>query len=154
MSFTLLQYHSGLFRSLNSGPWGRRFQETAPPFFTTHYPKIKEGTVAAHLIRFSTNAPSRVHNHPKPGEDNLFQLDGSHFRLYDPATDPPPIIGTAKAITPPPPTVPSDDDEPNANEFAYTSQIGSIEPCRAIDCTVGQRASWLGSFGVVFRAKP
>jgi hypothetical protein len=52
-------------------------------------------------------------------------LNGGHFRLYDPATDPPPIrIGAAKAILCPPSTVPSDDDdEPNANEFAYESDL-------------------------------
>ncbi len=73
-------------------------------WFATHYPKIKEGTVAAHLIRLSTNAPSRLHYSAKPGDDDVFfQLDGSHFRLYHPANDPPPIqSGTAKtnAVTP------------------------------------------------------
>lgn len=100
-------------------------KEAVLNWFSKNYPKIKQGTVAAHLIRLSTNAPGRVHYNPKPEQDDaFFQLDGSHFRVYDPATDPPPIRnGTAKAITPPPSTVPSDDDGPNANEFAYESDL-------------------------------
>src|SRR5690242_7690765 len=60
-------------------------------WFSARYPKTKEGTISAHLIRFSTNAPSRLHYNAKPDEDLLFQIDGSHFRLYEPATDPTPI---------------------------------------------------------------
>lgn len=65
-------------------------KEAVLNWFATRYPKIKEATVAAHLIRLSTNAPSRLHYSAKPSEDDVFfQLDGSHFRLYDPATAPP-----------------------------------------------------------------
>ena len=40
----------------------------------------------------STNAPSRIYYHGKPGDDDLFfQLGRNRFRLYDPAIDPPPI---------------------------------------------------------------
>ena len=61
-------------------------------WFRMHYPRIKDSTVSAHLIRLSTNAPSRIHYGAKPRDDDLFfKLDGSHFRLYDSATDPPPI---------------------------------------------------------------
>jgi endonuclease len=95
-------------------------------WFAERYPKIKEGTVAAHLIRLSTNAPTRLHYSAKPGEDDVFlKLDGSHFRLYDPANDPPPIReGT------PGPSLPSSmaesegEDEPaNAAAFAYESDL-------------------------------
>jgi hypothetical protein len=66
-------------------------------WFAEHYPKIKGNTISAHLIRQSTNAPSRIHYHGKPGDDDLFfRINGSHFRLYDPETDPPPIYGRAK----------------------------------------------------------
>jgi len=37
------------------------FERRYPLWFTQNYPKIKEGTITAHLIRFSTNAPSRLH---------------------------------------------------------------------------------------------
>jgi endonuclease len=101
-------------------------KEAVLNWFATHYPKIKEGTVTAHLIRLSTNARSRLHYSPKPGEDDIFfQSDGSHFRLYDPANDPPPIqSGTATdALTPA--TVPpgDDDEEPNPTAFAYESDL-------------------------------
>jgi hypothetical protein len=67
-------------------------KQEAKDWFKKNYPKINESTVAAHLIRMSTNAPSRVHYHAKPEQDDLFfQIDGSTFRLYDPDTDPPPI---------------------------------------------------------------
>lgn len=101
-------------------------KEAVLNWFATHYPKIKEGTVAAHLIRLSTNAPSRLHYLAKPGEDDVFfQLDGSHFRLYDPATDPPPIqrgpANTSAMATSSVP--PSDDDELLTTAFAYESDL-------------------------------
>jgi len=97
-------------------------KEQVLSWFTARYPKIKEGTISAHLIRLSTNAPSRVHLSAKPKEDDLFfQLDGSHFRLYDPATDPTPISTTTK---------PSDSGEPVeavepeiVTEFAYERDL-------------------------------
>src|SRR6266511_997029 len=112
-------------------------KEQAINWFREHYPAIKEATVAAHLIRFSTNAPSRVHYSAKPGEDDLFyQLDGSHFRLYDPLNDPPPIQ------SPPDSTTSEDIDEATREptseeqEFAYEQDLrdylarhlDSIEP--------------------------
>ena len=53
-------------------------------WFEKHYGKIKRGTVNAHLIVMSTNAPSRVHHNLRPAgaDDLLFQLDRSRFRLY------------------------------------------------------------------------
>ena len=96
-------------------------------WFATHYPKIKEGTVTAHLIRLSTNAPSRLHYSAKPGEDDIFfQLDGSHFRLYDPATDPPPIQRgntSASSIVTQNEQASEDEDQPGTNSFAYESDL-------------------------------
>ena len=67
-------------------------KQQAIDWFAKNYPKIKTGTVTAHLIRLSTNAPSRTHYSAKPGEDDVyFQVDGSHYRLYKPAQDPSPI---------------------------------------------------------------
>ena len=62
-------------------------------WFQKQYPKLKRGTVNAHLIVMSTNAPSRVHHNLRPNgaDDLLFQIDGSNFRLYVKASDPPPI---------------------------------------------------------------
>ena len=39
-------------------------------WFAERYPKIKPGTISAHLIRFSTNAPSRLHYSARPGEED------------------------------------------------------------------------------------
>lgn len=61
-------------------------------WFRENYPKIKEGTIAAHLLRMSVNSKSRVHYGAKRGEDDLFfQVDPRHFRLYQPQNDPAPI---------------------------------------------------------------
>ncbi len=94
-------------------------------WFAARYPKLKEGTVAAHLIRLSTNAPSRLHYQAKPGEDDIFfQLDGSHFRLYNPVSDPPPIQKGTPNTNAPPTAEPSDDeDEPSTAGFAYESDL-------------------------------
>lgn len=76
--------------SLQSGQSFTRKQ--AVDWFAAQYPKIKTGTINCHLIRLSTNAPTRLHYNAKPIDDDMFfQLDGSHFRLYDPANDPVPI---------------------------------------------------------------
>jgi endonuclease len=93
-------------------------KERVLSWFRQRYPKIKEGAISAHLIRLSTDAPSRVHYNAKPVEDDLFfQLDGSHFRLYDPAADPPPVL----AVAPPSgSTAPVEALEPEGTtEFAY-----------------------------------
>jgi hypothetical protein len=67
-------------------------RQQAIDWFAKNYPKIKSGTVHCHLIRLSTNAPTRHHYNAKPIEDDVFfQLDGSHFRLYDSGSDPAPI---------------------------------------------------------------
>ncbi len=62
-------------------------------WFQQHYPKLKSGTVNAHLILMSTNAPSRTHHNIRPNgaDDLLFQVDGSRFRLYVKESDPLPI---------------------------------------------------------------
>jgi len=62
-------------------------------WFRSNYPKIKVSTISAHLIKMSVNAPSRIHyNVNLNGEDDLFyQIDGSHFRLYERQNDPPPL---------------------------------------------------------------
>jgi endonuclease len=94
-------------------------------WFATHYPKIKESTLAAHLIRLSTNAPSRLQYSAKPGEDDVFfKLDSSRFRLYDPATDPVPITDTTGLTQPTPPEKQNGEPgEPNATEFAYERDL-------------------------------
>jgi len=91
-------------------------------WFADRYPKVKKGTINAHLIRMSTNARSRLHYHSKPGDDDLFfQIDGGHFRLYDPDTDPPPIWESASQSAEL--DAASSDEELTAAEFAYESDL-------------------------------
>ena len=96
---------------------GQRFsREHAIAWFGERYPKIKKGTISAHLIRFSTNARSRRHYTPKSGEDLLFQVDPSHFRLYDPTIDQEPISDSSTGDEEPIPAQAS-------SEFAYESDL-------------------------------
>jgi len=96
-------------------------KEEALAWFAAKYPKIKEGTISAHLIRFSTNAASRLHYSAKPDEDLLFQVDGGHFRLYDPANDPAPIHAKSDVVATP--VVRESVSDELANEFAYESDL-------------------------------
>ncbi|RVU33498.1 DUF91 domain-containing protein [Rheinheimera riviphila] len=94
----------------------------ARDWFAKNYPKIKEGTIDAHLVRFSTNAPSRLHHTVRDEEDLLFQIDGSHFRLYDPATDPAPIHSKSDVLTAQEQFSESDEVK-RLSEFAYESDL-------------------------------
>jgi endonuclease len=102
-------------------------KQQAINWFEKNYPKIKEATVAAHLIRLSTNAPTRLHYSAKPGEDDvLFQLDGSHFRRYDPRNDPAPLTKGSPLPALKRDTGETGDDtvQPAAdNEFAYEHDL-------------------------------
>jgi hypothetical protein len=91
-------------------------------WFQQNYPKIKQGTINAHLIIMSTNAPSRVHHtlRPNGADDLLFQIDGSRFRLYDHNQDPPPIYGPDDLPNQLPP---SEDESQGSAEFAYESDL-------------------------------
>lgn len=62
-------------------------REDATNWFKDRYPKINVGTITAHLIRFSINAPSRLHHNPRVDEDMLYQINSSRFRLFNPETD-------------------------------------------------------------------
>jgi hypothetical protein len=68
-------------------------------WFASRYSKINEGTIGAHLVRFSINAPTRLHYGAKPDEDLFFRIDSSHFRLYNAAHDPAPIHSTGEMAT-------------------------------------------------------
>ena len=88
-------------------------------WFKEKYPKIKDGTISAHLLKMSINAPSRIHyNVHSNGEDDLlFQIDSQKFRLFDPPSDPEPIYKKQDAIIEP-------DDEPlEVSEFAYEKDL-------------------------------
>lgn len=107
-------------------------------WFQEHYPKLKRGTVNAHLIVMSTNAPSRVHHNlrPKGADDLLFQIDGSSFRLYVKDSDPPPIYKLDTGSETSEDADNAEDTQPEAHEFAYendlknflASNLGVIRP--------------------------
>ena len=48
-------------------------------WFKEKYPKIKPGTISCHLIKMSTNAPSRIHYSvsQQGSDDLLFQIDAN-----------------------------------------------------------------------------
>jgi len=102
-------------------------KQQAIDWFAKNYPKIKTGTVTAHLIRLSVNAPSRAHYSAKPGEDDVFfQVDGSHFRLYQAGQDPLPIYTGRGQTEPAKSTEDADDDEDIAQgsgQFAYETDL-------------------------------
>jgi endonuclease len=100
-------------------------RETILQWFQEHYPKIKEGTILAHLTKMSTNVHSRIHNNVNPdGEDDLFyRIDPSRYRLYNAANDPPPIY-TADTVTDIKTGISDEDgtDKPTS-EFAYEKDL-------------------------------
>ena len=108
-------------------PSGIFTRQMALSWFSKNYPKIKSGTVTAHLTRLSINAPSRAHYGAKPGEDDiLYQIDGSHYRRYRPGEDPQPI----HTVSPQSQThnVPTGEDESppepqTGGEFAYEADL-------------------------------
>lgn len=107
----------------------KHFTKTdAIKWFAEHYPLIKEGTIAAHLIRFSTNAPSRLHYSAKQDEDLLYQIDSEHFRLYDAANDRPPIHAKTDVPARTDVTNAAEDSEilASPSEFAYEKDLQSF----------------------------
>lgn len=100
-------------------------------WFQQHYPKIKEGTIQAHLSKMSINLPVRIHYKANPnGEDDLFfRIDPNRYRLYEAANDPAPIYKGQ-------PSIPRNSDidslaeettqEERASEFAYERDLQSF----------------------------
>lgn len=97
-------------------------RDDAVAWFSKHYPLVKPGTIAAHLIRLSTNNKNRLHYGTKLDDDVFFQLDSARFRRFDPARDPLPIHGDEDVASASPqaaPTAPSDSE----SEFAYEHDL-------------------------------
>jgi hypothetical protein len=69
-------------------------------WFREKYPKIKEGSVRAHLIRLTTNTVTRVHYKATDEDDLFFQLESGRFRKYSPHEDPKPIYTAGKSLKP------------------------------------------------------
>jgi hypothetical protein len=109
--------------SLASADGSQFVRSDAVRWFEDNYPKVKRATVTAHLIRMSTNAPSRLHHNIKPDDDLLFQVDRNTFRRYSPQSDPAPIHDEQHVSA----TGDSDDDIPTdsgvSDEFAYEKDL-------------------------------
>lgn len=86
-----------MVRELDLGPEDSIDRSEVVDWFASNYPLVKQSTVSAHLIRMSTNAPSRLHhNIQSDGSDDLFfQMDRSRYRLFKPEADPAPIRSSA-----------------------------------------------------------
>jgi endonuclease len=73
---------------------GQTFKKSAVvQWFAEHYGKIKRNTVNMHIDGMSVNNPTRrFHPNIKPGSghDLFYKLGPDQFRLWDPASDPPP----------------------------------------------------------------
>ncbi len=95
-------------------------REQAVQWFSEHYPNVKQGTVAAHLIRLSTNVPSRLQYSPRAdgSDDKFFKIDSTHFRLYEPGKDPTPISELTPEVE-----EPQDPMPPGSSEFAYEHDL-------------------------------
>lgn len=93
-------------------------------WFKQKYPKIKDGTISAHLLRMSTNAPSRIHYnvHPKGDDDLLFQIDSQRFRLFEPSSDSEPIYKKQDGEEDTGEIVPID-TQAEVSEFAYEKDL-------------------------------
>ena len=91
-------------------------------WFKDKYPKIKIATISAHLLKMSTNAPSRIHYSVSPtGDDDLlYQLDSHRYRLYKSIDDPEPIYKKAPEDGE---TDGPEGEPPHASEFAYERDL-------------------------------
>ena len=93
-------------------------------WFKQKYPLIKPGTISAHILKLSINAPSRIHyNVDQNGRDDLlYQIDSKKFRLYDPSSDPDPIYSKPKEHEITKGELKNSNEE-NGNEFAYEKDL-------------------------------
>lgn len=82
--------------------WGLKPGETfaaqrAIDWFAQHYPKLKPGSIQAHLVQASTNDRSRLHHQSTNATDDLlFKVGSKEYRRYEPDTDPAPLLQSAK----------------------------------------------------------
>lgn len=86
-------------KNKNIGKTDRIQRSVIRKWFQQNYPKIKIGTIDAHITRMTINAHSRIHyNVFSDGSDDLFiQLDNGELRLYDKEKDTSPIYKKDKS---------------------------------------------------------
>lgn len=95
-------------------------REQAVQWFAVHYPNVKQGTVAAHLVRLSTNVQTRLQYSARVdgSDDKFFKIDSSHFRLYEPGRDPTPISELSPVVDDP-----TEVTSQGSDEFAYEHDL-------------------------------
>lgn len=105
-------------------------RKEAIAWFAERYPKVKAGTVAAHLLKVATNEPTRLHYNHRPGEDDLlYKTEPGRYRLYDAARDPTPITASRRdSRRPTQTTAPAEEPdneeaEEGSGEFAYERDL-------------------------------
>ena len=106
--------------ALGISPGDTFTREQTVQWFAENYPKIKQGTIAAHLIRLSTNVPTRLQYSVRSdgSDDHFFKIDSSTFRLYEPGRDPTPISELTPALE-----EPAESPQQGTGEFAYEHDL-------------------------------
>lgn len=109
-----------MIASLGLTPGQPFTREQAVQWFAENYPNVKQGTVAAHLVRLSTNVPTRLQYSARAdgSDDKFFKIDSSHFRLYEPGRDPTPISELSPVVE-----EPSEVTSEGSDEFAYEHDL-------------------------------
>jgi hypothetical protein len=116
-------------------PPGETFAaQRAIDWFAQHYPKLKPGSIQAHLVQASTNDRSRLH-HPATNEtdDLLFKVGPREYRRYEHGVDPAPLHQAAKlqmagaggqmvSVT-----EENDEDDQDAGDAGHAPQQGSSQ---------------------------
>lgn len=95
-------------------------REKINSWFKKNYLLARPGTISAHLLKLSTNAPSRIYYNVDPNgkDDFLYQVDSQKFRLYNPSTDPDPIY-TKQPVGP----GNGGSEDVHGSEFAYKKDL-------------------------------
>lgn len=95
-------------------------------YFTEKFPKIKSGTIDAHIARLTINNPSRVHYSVQTnGQDDVFfQLPDRTLRAYDREKDPAPVyFRNDEEKSPVMITENIPDEQVASTEFAYEEDL-------------------------------
>lgn len=98
-------------------------------WFNAHWPKIKPGTVRAHITQMSTNVQSRANWQVKPEHDLFFRISPGLFRRYRADSDPLPIYQGSPPLPRHGGTIDDEesvrpsDEESSDEEFAYESHL-------------------------------
>lgn len=104
--------------------------QRAVDWFAKHYPKLKAGSIHAHLVQASTNDPSRRHHPATNATDDLLVKVGSReYRCYEPGVDPAPLHEPPKTrvVGPDGSTVTVDEEEDDPEVAVETAIAGSTQ---------------------------